>query len=68
MLEEFQVDLVIDGGLTHTTNTYFNYISLIEEKQIPYKIVQAGDKVILPGGVKLEIWHPSFLLLKPIRI
>ncbi len=62
VLREFPVNLIIDSGQIHTTNTYLEYMKIIEQKEIPYKIAEAGDYLILKGGICLWIWHPDELV------
>lgn len=59
VLQEIPINLIIDSGQIHTTNTYLEYMKIIEQKEIPYKVVKAGDYLILRGGIRLSVWHPA---------
>ena len=62
VLEHIPIKKIVDNGETHTTISYGRYLSLIEEKNIPYQRVQDGDTLILRGNIVLEIIHPNHLL------
>lgn len=59
VLEHFEVGMVIDSGHVHTTPTYGRYLELLEEKEIPYHLAQAGDQLQLGDGITLTVLYPS---------
>lgn len=58
ILNEFPVKQVIDSGQVHTTQTYENYLTLIDQKDIPYKVGERGQIINLSSNVKIEILSP----------
>jgi len=62
VLDNFSVGMIVDSGQIHTTPTYRRYLELIMEKGIPYQHVQAGDRLLLRGGVAFTVLHPQQFL------
>ncbi len=58
VLENFPVDAIYDSGKVHTSQTYENYLMLIDEKDIPYKTPRRGDKIEL-DNLTFDIIHPG---------
>jgi competence protein ComEC len=58
VLNEFPVKQVIDSGQVHTTQTYENYLMLIDQKDIPYSVGERGQAINLSSNVKIEILSP----------
>ena len=61
VLEEFEVGMVLDNGHDHPSPTYERYLELLEEKEIPYHPVRAGDRVDLGDGITLTVLYPQAL-------
>ena len=59
VLQAIPVTEVIDPGVIHTTKTYEDYLTLIDEKDIKFTEGRAGLKRDLGDGAMLEILHPS---------
>ncbi len=57
VLNTFKVNQFIDSGKVHTTQTYFNMLSIIDTKNIPFKVANAGDNVALDSLVKAKILY-----------
>lgn len=57
VLENFEVGEIIDGGQAHPSFTYRRFLELIDEKDIDYRIVQAGDRV--EGFGNFYVLHPT---------
>lgn len=55
VLETFDVNRVIDSGQTHTTDTYEDYISVIEEKNIPIVSPEEGAFLEMHPVVKTQV-------------
>ena len=62
VLEHVSIGMAADSGQPHDTPTYRRYLELIEEKQIPYISLAAGDRLVLRGGVQLTVLHPRRFL------
>ncbi len=58
VLEEFKVDMILDGGLAWDIPEYREFISLIKDKNIPYYQVKAGDHFIFNRNFEILILNP----------
>ncbi len=58
VLRDLTVKEIIDPGVVHTTKTYEEYLTLIEEKGVDFVLGRAGMMKDLGGGVTMEILHP----------
>lgn len=58
VLEKMRVGMVLDTGIPHTSFNYKKFLKLIEEKNIKYKTVTAGD-IFQIGEVKGYIISPA---------
>ncbi len=58
VMERIAVDAVIDPGVMHTTVTFEDYLTLIDEKDIEYIEGRAGMHRDLGGRAELKIVHP----------
>ncbi len=63
MLNIIPVKEVIDPAVAHTTKTFEDYLTLIDEKDIIFTEGRAGMKRDLGGGAVLEILHPCLMRL-----
>lgn len=61
VLEAFPVGLVVDNGDSHTSPTYERYLDLLAAKDIPYRVVRAGDRLDLGDGITLTVLYPGEL-------
>lgn len=59
VLENFPVEEVIDPGIVHTSKTYEDYLTLIDEKDIQFTEGRAGMQRTLEDGTTLEIFSPA---------
>jgi len=64
VLKSFPVGLVLDSGQVHTSFSYEEFLKLIEEKRIPYRIIRAGEKIKGFKGVKIFALSPPPYLLE----
>lgn len=58
VIDTFAVEAVYDSGRVHTTQTYENYLLLIDEKDIPFYTPRQGD-VIEVGDLNFHVLHPT---------
>ncbi|MBS4022985.1 MAG: MBL fold metallo-hydrolase [Dethiobacter sp.] len=58
VMQSIPVKEVIDPGVVHTTKTFEDYLTLIDEKNIIFTEGRAGMSRDLGGGAKMEILHP----------
>ncbi|MBU4030679.1 MBL fold metallo-hydrolase [Patescibacteria group bacterium] len=59
VLEYYQVGHILTSGFETDTAVYKKWRELIDEKNIPLTIAQAGQKIILSEGIVLEILWPE---------
>ncbi|MEW6105782.1 MAG: ComEC/Rec2 family competence protein [Bacillota bacterium] len=59
VLRTFVVGLVVDSGKVHTTATYERFLTLIDQKNIRFRLGRAGDSIDLGPGLDVRILHPS---------
>lgn len=55
VLENITVRAILDSGNAHTTETYSDYLRLIQEKNIPVSIAKEGQLLDLDKRVKIEV-------------
>jgi len=61
VLDTIPVKEVIDPGVVHTTKTFEDYLTLIDQKDIKFTEGRAGMVRDIGGGAKMEILHPVSL-------
>jgi len=66
VLEYYQVGHILTSGFEKNTATYRKWRQLIEEKNIPLTLAQAGQKISLEENIVLEILWPDQSLIKTI--
>lgn len=59
VFEEIPVKEVMDPGVVHTSKTFEDYLTLIDEKDMIYTVVRAGTKRTYDDGTVLEILSPE---------
>jgi len=59
VLDYYKIDHILTSGLEKDTIIYKKWRDLIEEKQIPLTLAQAGQDVILEEGIVFEILWPE---------
>ena len=55
VLNEFKVKKVIDSGKDHTSETYIDYLKLVDQKDIPFHIAKTGETVALDPSVNIKV-------------
>jgi competence protein ComEC len=67
VLQRYKVEQVLypdlDDVLDYKPPLYEEWLGLIEEKDIPYTIAQAGQEIDLGDGVIIKVLHPQTSLL-----
>ncbi len=58
VLQELPVKRVVDSGQPHSSRTYERYLTLIDEKNIPYKVAERGQYINLSPAVTIEVLSP----------
>lgn len=59
VLKQIPVKEVIDPGVAHTSQTYENNLTIIDEKDIKFTAGRAGMTRNLGGGATMKILHPD---------
>jgi competence protein ComEC len=59
VLKDLPVGLVMDSGQPHTSRAYLDFLKLIDQKKLPYKLASAGQEIDLGGGVRGEVLNPQ---------
>ena len=59
VLETLSISNFIDSGKPHTTQTYFDMISLIDAKNIQFKVPKEGDKITLDSALSITVLNAS---------
>ncbi|SFJ43333.1 competence protein ComEA helix-hairpin-helix repeat region [Halobacillus dabanensis] len=55
VLEQVEVKKVVDSGKPHTTDTYMEYLTLIDQKNIPFETPSAGDSLNLDDTLDINV-------------
>jgi competence protein ComEC len=64
VLRHYQVGQILENGIQRNTPEYQEWMKLIQKKEIPLKIAQAGQVVHLGPGVNLRILWPDQRLVQ----
>ena len=59
ILNNFQVEHFIDSGFPHTSKTYENMLTTIDQKNIPFEVSQAGQAIEFDPAVDIEVLNPG---------
>ena len=59
VLGAFSVGRFIDSGTPHTSKTYEDMLTLIDEKSIPFQVAQRGQIVALNPAFRMEVLNPG---------
>lgn len=58
VLNDFPVKVVYDSGQPHTTQTYEEYLNLIDRKNIRFKVPVRGDTIDFAPGLAVDVLSP----------
>lgn len=59
ILNNFQVEHFVDSGYPHTSKTYENMLTTIDQKNILFQVAQAGQKIDFDPAVDIEVLNPA---------
>ncbi len=59
ILNNFKVEHFVDSGYPHTTQTYENMLTTIDEKNIPFEVAQAGQTIDFDPAVDIQVLNPT---------
>ena len=58
ILNDIPIKQVLDSGITHTSQVYERFLTLIDRKNIPYKVAERGETIDLDPNLKIEVLNP----------
>ncbi|MFZ2497407.1 lamin tail domain-containing protein [Methanosarcina sp.] len=59
VLNNFKVEHFVDSGYPHTTQTYENMLTTIDQKNIPFEVAQAGQTIDFDPAIDIEVLNPG---------
>lgn len=59
VLENFKIGQIYDSGQTTNTALYRKYLSLVQNKNIPFSVLTAGAEIVIANDIKLKIFAPG---------
>jgi competence protein ComEC len=62
ILNDLPVGQVLDSGQTHTSQTFENYLNLIDRKNILFSTAERGQTIDLDPRLKIEVLSPPATL------
>lgn len=57
VLHNFKVNQFVDSGKAHTTQTYFEMLTLVDQLNIPFTVPKTGDKINLDSLIAVDVLH-----------
>jgi len=58
ILKNLPVKQVLDSGQPHSSQIYEKFLTLIDQKNIPYNVAQRGQKINLDKDLKIDVLSP----------
>lgn len=55
VLDQVEVEKVLDSGKSHTSQTYLDYLTLIDEKNIPFEVAEEGSSISLDSALTIKV-------------
>ncbi|MDR7665504.1 lamin tail domain-containing protein [Methanosarcina sp. Z-7115] len=59
ILNNFKIEHFIDSGYPHTSKTYENMLTTIDQKNIPFEVAKAGQTIDLDPSVDIQVLNPG---------
>jgi len=59
VISAYPVGRFVDSGQPHTIATYENLLALIEERGIPYTVVERGQTIALDPDLEIQVLNPA---------
>ncbi|MGM0842310.1 MAG: S-layer homology domain-containing protein [Bacillota bacterium] len=57
VLNDIPVKKVLDSGKTHTSQTYLDYLTLVDQKNIAFEVAKTGQSIQLDPNVQIKVLH-----------
>ena len=59
ILNEYPVGEFVDSGYPHTTQTYEDMLTIIENKSIPFHVAKRGEALDFAPGIQVQVLNPQ---------
>jgi competence protein ComEC len=59
ILNDIPIKQVLDSGQTYTAPSFDTYLSLIDQKGIPFAVAERGQTIDLDPAIKIEVLSPT---------
>ncbi|MBM7551683.1 S-layer homology domain-containing protein [Thalassobacillus pellis] len=59
VLQQVEVKEVLDSGKSHTTDTYMEYLKLIDQKNIPFSVAEEGSTINFDEALDIKVLHST---------
>lgn len=59
ILNEYHVGKFVDSGYPHTTQTYEEMLSIIENKSISFQVAERGKALNFASGIQVQVLNPQ---------
>lgn len=60
VIKRYQVGQILATDAVTATNEYQEFLKLVKERNIPFRLVRTGDEFVLDSKVKLNIFWPNY--------
>ncbi len=67
ILKTFPVGQVLDSGQVHSSQTYEDFLTLVDQKNIQYKVAEKGQRINLDPRLKIGVLNPPAQLFENIN-
>ncbi|MFI8577884.1 S-layer homology domain-containing protein [Rossellomorea aquimaris] len=57
VLNDIPVKKVLDSGKAHTSQTYLDYLNLVDQKNIAFEVAKTGQSIDLDPNVQIKVLH-----------
>lgn len=58
VIKNYEINNIYSTGVLHTTPEYLEFLNLVKDRNITYKVVKSGDKLKYEDGLELEVLCP----------
>lgn len=58
VLRDFRVGMVLDPGIPHGSQSYQQFLSMIQARRVSYRRAVRGQVISLGDGVEMQVLHP----------
>jgi len=58
VLHRYKVKQVLEPGVSYNSSIYQEWLNVVEDKGVEYKIARAGQEINLGNGIEMEVLNP----------